>query len=158
MANDILALPQKVPEVGKWRDEMPLLPAALYTLFDISTADLVRLQEACEVECEIHRPGDCVKPPTHSNFCGRDLAAIVNHHLQLAETKEFDPTLFIVAVGPDWDTQGVLLVTLDADGEQDDCQPDRFWVEARRSGGAFVSISIGESDWQRAKQAFATSK
>ncbi|KAK8182216.1 hypothetical protein BC567DRAFT_60001 [Phyllosticta citribraziliensis] len=159
MAIDILALPHKVgPEVGKWRDELPLLPAALYTLFDISAADLVRLQEACEEQCEIHRRGDCVKPPAHSNFSGRDLTAIVNHHLQLAESKEFDPTLFIVAVGQDWESRGVLLVTLDSDGEQDDCQPDKFWVKATRSGGCFVTISIGESDWQKAKRAFAVAQ
>ncbi|KAK8189889.1 hypothetical protein HDK77DRAFT_234266 [Phyllosticta capitalensis] len=156
MSNDILALPHKVPEVEKWRDEPNLLPAALYTLFDISNDDFIRLQEACEMECEIHRRGDCVKPPPKFSF--PDLKSIMEYHLQLAEAKQFDPTLFIVAVDKSWEAEGVLLVTLDFDDDQVDCISDKFWVQANKSGSCFVNISIGESDWQKAKQSFAISK
>lgn len=155
--DDVLALPPKVPEVGHWREEpSPLLPAALYSLADFSEADLVQLQDVCESKCDTHRRGECVKPPERWKFAGQKLDAIVEHHIELAKGRQFDPLHFVVAPSTTWVTDGVLFVTLDSDEEE--CVPDLFWVKADEAGLCFINILIGNSDWHGEKDNHALKK
>ncbi|KAH7057026.1 hypothetical protein B0J12DRAFT_401523 [Macrophomina phaseolina] len=151
------ALPPKLPEVELWRDEpTPLLPAALYSLTDLSDADLVQVQDVCESKCDTHRRGECVKPPERWNFAGQNLHAIIMRHIELAKDRQFDPLHFIVTPSNAWATEGVLFVALDSD--EDECVPDAFWVKADESGVCFMNILIGSSDWHGEKDNHALKK
>ncbi|KAF2091952.1 hypothetical protein K490DRAFT_61399 [Saccharata proteae CBS 121410] len=144
------SLPSKAPEVERWRDEpMQLLPVALYTICDLSDEELVQLQDICEAKCEANARGDCVRPAPRWKFAGENLKAIFNYHVQLAESRQFDPTHFIAALDPSWKTS-VLFVTLDDEG--DECTTDKYWIKTDEAGMAFVNILIGHSDWWEQKE------
>ncbi|KAF2135888.1 uncharacterized protein K452DRAFT_157731 [Aplosporella prunicola CBS 121167] len=153
MPHHSLALPPKAPEVEHWRDEpFALLPVALYSIVDLSDSDLVELQDVCESKCESNR-GECVRPPTKWKFVGDNLSAVFRYHVELAESREFDPTHFIVAVHTNWNSEGVLLITLDSDEEE--CTTDSFWIKAEDAGQAYVDVLIGKFEWPEQKQKLA---
>lgn len=127
---------------------MELLPAVLYTLVDLSDAELDELQRVCESQIPDVDPGANVRRPPESRFVGRSLRAVYDYHLELGSQRTFDPIYFVVATAKDWKRKGVLLVTLD-DGDFDTpgCKTDSFFIKPAESGLSFVNIQIGNSDW-----------
>lgn len=153
-----LSLPPTAP-VERHRDEpMELLPAVLYTLVDLSDAELDELQRVCESQIPDVDLGANVRRPPESRFVGRSLRAVYDYHLELGSQRTFDPIYFVVATAKDWKRKGVLLVTLD-DGDFDTpgCKTDSFFIKPAESGLSFVNIQIGNSDWFEERECYGTS-
>ncbi|KAB2572014.1 hypothetical protein DBV05_g9314 [Lasiodiplodia theobromae] len=152
-----LSLPPTAP-VERYRDEpMSLLPTALYTLVELSDAELDELQRECESEIPDATPGDNVRRPadTQARFVGSPLRAVYDYHLELGPLHTFDPIYFIVATNKEWKTRGVLLVTLD-DGNVDEpgCKTDSFFIKAGDAGLTVSNLQIGNSDWFEEKESY----
>jgi len=156
-----LSLPPTAPSVIRWHDEgFDLLPAALYTLVDLTDEELLQVQTECESESWGTGPPDV--PGTNvriaaprSRFVGEPLRAVFDQHLQLIqqEKPEFNPIYFIVTFNRDWQTKGVLLVTLDDDDFE--CKTDSFKIRAKDSGLAFVNLQIANMGWSEEKDYFS---
>ena len=136
------------------REPMTLLPAALYTLIDLSSEDLLQAQQACESECVAtgNEANSSVRIAPQPAFVGRPLQAVFDYHIELSsqEPLEFDPRHFIAITNEDWQTKGVLLVTLDDDGLE--CNVDSFTASAADAGLSVVNILVGNSDWSEQKE------
>jgi hypothetical protein len=132
-------------------------PVALYTLVDITDAELQELRQVCESACEPPDSGANVRLPPQAKFIGEPLRAVFDSHLELGRGNVFDPTHFIVAVDKNWRANGVLLVTLDDEDEDEDEEPkvDSFRIKAEDSGLCIVNIQIGNSDWSEEKESYA---
>ena len=132
--------------------EMRLLPFALYSLCDMSNEELSAIRNICESKCENENENNehIVQFPSQFRFAGQHLQAIINYHLELGRTGEFDPIYFIVVVSPQWQSQGVLLVTLDDDNLE--CKPDLLCTSADEPGLSLVNLQIGNTDWYEVKE------
>ncbi|KAH7010709.1 hypothetical protein B0J12DRAFT_747500 [Macrophomina phaseolina] len=142
-----LNLPPTAP-VERYRDEpMELHPVAVYTLADLSDAELEELRRVCESECTDSEPGDSVRLAPQPRFVDRPLRAVYDAHIELAPLRSFDPIYFIVAIDADWRQKGVLLVALD-DGNFDEpgCKTDSFVLKPENAGLAVIKLQLGNSD------------
>lgn len=147
-----LSLPDKVPEMEQYH-EANLLPFALYTLCNLSERDLNQLCVVCQSKCQLHEGQAQVLLPPQSCFIGQPLRAIVDYHVGLARNGQFDPRYIIIAVYQDWETHGVLVVTLN--GDDFICRPDSLWSKAEESGLTLVNLQILNTDWYEAKETLA---
>lgn len=147
-----LTLPPTAPVTRYHEEPMSLLPAALYTLVDLSDNDLRELQRVCESGCPDSQPGDNVRLSPQPRFVGRSLHAVYESHVELGEQREYDPIYFIVAIHEDWRQNGVLLVALD-DGDLQ-CKTDSFVIKASDCGPTIVNLQIGNSEWEAEKESY----
>lgn len=147
-----LSLPDRVPEMERYH-EANLLPFALYTLCDLNERDLTQLCMVCQSKCQLNEGQAQVLPPPQSHFVGQPLRAIVDYHVGLARNGRFDPRYIIVAAYRDWESHGVLVVTLNDDDFV--CRPDSLWSKAEESGLTLVNLQILNTDWYEAKETLA---
>jgi hypothetical protein len=151
-----LSLPAKAPSMARYHDEpMSLRPAALYTLADLSDAELRNLERECEAEYADQRPepGSAVRLAPQPRFIGQPLRAVFDHHLQyIEENHDYERTYFIAAVDRDWMSRGVLLVTLDDDDLE--CVVDSFRIRASQTGSAIVNLQIANTGWDEMKEGY----
>lgn len=135
-------------------EPMGLLPTALYTLIDLSSEDLQRIQQACESECVANgnEPNSSVRIAPQPTFAGQPLQAVLDYHTELSSRAplEFNPHNFITVTDEDWQTKGVLLVTLDDDDLE--CNTDSFYIKAADAGLSVLNILVGNSDWTEQKE------
>ncbi|KAI6088377.1 hypothetical protein F4821DRAFT_234413 [Hypoxylon rubiginosum] len=150
-----LSLPAKAPSMARYHDEpMTLHPAALYTLVDLSDAelrDLKRKSESGYIDTGNER-GTSVRLAPLPRFIGHPLRAVFDYHLELGTQNTFEPRYFIAAVEKDWKSQGVILVTLDDDDL--DCNVDSFRIKAVDAGLSVVNMQIGNSSWDEEKDGY----
>ncbi|KAI1281831.1 hypothetical protein F5Y07DRAFT_271708 [Xylaria sp. FL0933] len=148
-----LSLPAKAPSMARYHDEpMTLHPAALYTLVDLTDTELTDLAHECEkgyVDTGGGR-GSCVRPAPQPRFVGQPLRAAFDYHLELGTQNTFDPGYFIAAVEKNWQTRGVILVTLDED--ELDCNVDSFRIKAADSGLTIANLQLANSSWDEEKE------
>ncbi|CAN8101506.1 unnamed protein product [Discula destructiva] len=139
---------------------MDLLPTALYTLIDLSVseAQLQQVHQACESGCVEtgNAPNSCVQIASEAKFVGQPLRTVFDYHVELRtrDPLEYDPKHFIVVIDEEWQTKGVLLVTLDdgeSEGESETRNVDSFVIKAQDAGLSIVNIQIGNSDWGELK-------
>ncbi|KAK4223472.1 hypothetical protein QBC38DRAFT_46760 [Podospora fimiseda] len=163
-----LGLPPFVPKFPQF-STINHLPAALYTLVDMTPEAFLELQIACESEYAQYETdftrGNNVTPAPRSNFVGESLRAIVNYHVQMNQEAgeqvnlRLNPTMFIVAFHPNWKKHGVLLVTLDEPNNQHEwCVPDAIKMEAKDSGLLIVSLEVGSNGWEEVHDNFEIDK
>ncbi|KAK4159512.1 hypothetical protein QBC43DRAFT_327003 [Cladorrhinum sp. PSN259] len=137
-----------------------LLPAALYTIVELSPEAFIELQDVCEseyAECggDFTR-GQNVAPAPRSHFVGEPLQAVVDYHVRIRQEQgsnfQLDPRWFIVAFHQDWNKHGVLLVTLDSDALLEvPNKPDAFRMRAKHSGIIFAGLQVANTAWEEAK-------
>lgn len=144
-----LTLPETVPEAARYHSGSSLAPIAVYSLCGLSDNDLEDLRATCESQCE-DEPQSNVRLPPRSRFTGQPLRRIIEYHLQLGDSDDFDPRYFIVATNKDWKNNGVLLVTLDDDDLE--CHPDKFFCRAEDSGLYLINLQIANMDWDEIKE------
>jgi hypothetical protein len=138
--------------MARYRDEPEsLLPTALYTLVDLTDAELKDCERECETGCidTGSEQGICVRSAPQARFVGQPLRAAFDYHIDLAAQKTFEPFYFLAVVEKDWQTKGVILVTLDDD--EGDCNVDSFRIKAVDSGLTVVNLQITNMDWEEAK-------
>ncbi|XXG98982.1 hypothetical protein Hte_005315 [Hypoxylon texense] len=129
--NPDLSLPAKAPSMARYHDEpMTLHPAVLYTLVGLTDAELGDLERECEAGCI-----------DTGNERGTSVRLPHGHGLY-----------FIAAAEKDWQTKGVLLVTLDDD--ELDCNVDSFRIKAVDAGLSVVNLQIGNSSWDEEKDGY----
>ncbi|KAK3987382.1 hypothetical protein QBC44DRAFT_331669 [Cladorrhinum sp. PSN332] len=156
-----LTLPPTVPLLDKLTGD--LLPAALYTLVDMTPEALLELQTMCESEyadCGYEfTPGSNVTPAPRSHFVGEPLRAVIDYHVQMnqehADDLKLDAIWFIVAFHQDWNKHGVLLVTLDAGycgDEEARGKPDAIKMKAVHSGIIIAGLQVANTGWEETKQ------
>ncbi|KAI1379799.1 hypothetical protein F4677DRAFT_407680 [Hypoxylon crocopeplum] len=153
--NPDLSLPAKAPSMARYHDEpMTLHPAALYTLVDLTDAELGDLERKCEAGCidTGSEPGTSVRLAPRPRFVGQPLRAVFDYHLELGTQNTFEPRYFIAAVEKDWRAKGVILVTLDDD--ELDCNVDSFRIKAVDAGLSVVNLQIGNSSWDEEKDGY----
>ncbi|GME28209.1 hypothetical protein F4677DRAFT_407680 [Neofusicoccum parvum] len=151
-----LSLPRTAPSVARYHNQsLDLLHVALYTLVDLSDAELDQLQQTCEqenIECGSD-PGSVVRiAQPQARFVGQPLRAVFDNHVALPEPLAFDPFYFLVAVDRDWKTKGVLLVALDDENLR--CRVDSVLVRARDAGLAVANLQIANEDWAEVKAGY----
>ncbi|KAI1182562.1 hypothetical protein F5B17DRAFT_449499 [Nemania serpens] len=150
-----LSLPAKAPSMARYHDQpMTLHPTALYTLLDLTDAELADLARECETGCVDtgSEPGQCVRPAPQPRFVGQPLRAVLDYHLELGTQDTFEPRYFIAAVEKSWQTRGVILVTLDDD--ELDCNVDSFRIKAVDSGLTVANLQIANSSWDEEKESY----
>lgn len=147
-----LSLPDRVPEMERYH-EASLLPFALYTLCDLDEHDLTQLCAVCQSRCQLNEGQAQVLLSPQPRFMGQPLRAIVDYHVGLVRNGRFDPRYIIVVVYPDWESHGVLVVTLNDDNFI--CRPDSLWSKAEASGLTLVNLQILNTDWYEAKETLA---
>ncbi|PQE05740.1 amino acid permease protein [Rutstroemia sp. NJR-2017a BVV2] len=148
-----LSLPARAPSMAHYRDEPECrLPIALYSLVDLTDAELEDYQRECETGCidTGNKQGTCVRLAPQSRFIGQSLRAVFDYHIDLAAQKTFEPFYFIAAVEKDWQTKGVILVTLDDD--DGDCNVGLFRIKAVDSGLTVINLQIWNMEWEEAKE------
>ncbi|KAI0849404.1 hypothetical protein F5Y00DRAFT_235621 [Daldinia vernicosa] len=153
--NPELSLPAKAPSMARYHNEpMTLHPAALYTLVDLDNAELEYLERECESGCVAtgSEPGTSVRLAPRSRFVGQSLRAVFDYHLELGPQNTFEPRYFIVTSEKDWQTKGVILVTLDDD--ELDCNVDSFRIKAADAGLSVVNLQIGNTSWGEEKDGY----
>ncbi|KAI0452518.1 hypothetical protein F5B21DRAFT_483262 [Xylaria acuta] len=153
--NPDLSLPAKAPSMARYHDEpMTLHPAALYTLVDLTDAEAEDLERECEAGCidTGNERGTSVHLALQPRFVGQPLRAVFDYHLELGTQNTFEPRYFIAAVEEDWQTKGVILVTLDDD--ELDCNVDSFRIKAADAGLSVVNLQIGNSSWVEEKDGY----
>lgn len=129
---------------------MQMLPIALYTIVELDDDELGKLREACESKCD-QEPESAVRLAPRAKFAGEPLRAVFDYHLELGRAGAYDPTYFIAAIGRDWRSDGVLVVTLDTDDELD-CNVDSFRIKAEDSGLSMINLQIANSSWAEEKE------
>ncbi|KAI1733795.1 hypothetical protein F4680DRAFT_440383 [Xylaria scruposa] len=150
-----LSLPAKAPSMVRYHDEpMTLHPAALYTLANLTDEELEELERECETGCidTGNERGTSVRLAPQSRFVGQPLRAAFDYHLELGTQNTYEPRYFIAAVEKDWNTKGVILVTLDDD--ELDCNVDSFRIKAVDAGLSVVNLQIGNSSWDEEKEGY----
>ncbi|KAI1130676.1 hypothetical protein F5Y10DRAFT_289072 [Nemania abortiva] len=150
-----LSLPAKAPSMARYHNEpMTLRPAALYTLVDLTDAELTDLERECEAGCidTGNERGTCVRLAPRPRFVGQPLRAVFDYHLELGTQNTFEPRYFIAAVEKAWQSRGVILVTLDDD--ELDCNVDSFRIKAPDSGLSVVNLQIANSSWDEEKESY----
>lgn len=110
-----LSLPDRVPEMERYH-EASQLPFALYTLCDLDEHELTQLCTVSQGKCQLNEGQAQVLLSSQLCFMGQPLQTIVNCHVRLARNGRFDPRYIIVVVYPDWESHGILVVTLNNDG------------------------------------------
>lgn len=141
--------------MARYHDEpMTLHPAALYTLVDLTDAELGDLERECEAACVDtgNERGTSVGLASQPRFVGQPLRAVFDSHLELGEQNTFEPRCFIVAVEKEWRSKGVILVTLDDD--ELDCNVDSFRIKAVDAGLTVLNLQVGNSSWAEEKEAY----
>jgi hypothetical protein len=167
-----LTLPPAVP--GTPGANPDLAPAALYTLVDLSDAELQELQRVCESEygegpSEIYYTpsGTKVRVAPQPRFVGASLQTVWDQHLELREQGVYDPYYFVVAHKKDWGQEGVLLVSMskwdnikcnkegddifDCDHEECEAKPDLFRAKATAIGIIIANLQIANMGWEEFK-------
>lgn len=150
-----LSLPARAPSMARYHDQpMTLHPTALYTLVELSDAEMEGLQRECEAGCidTGHEPGSSVRPAPQSRFVGQPLRSAFDYHLDLGTQDTYEPRYFIAAVDKDWRSKGVILVTLDDD--ELECNVDQFRIKAVDSGLSVVNLQIANSSWEEEKESY----
>jgi hypothetical protein len=154
-----LSLPAKAPSMARYHHEpMKLRPAALYSLADLSDAELSDLARECEAEYAVTSSdeGSAVRLAPQPRFIGQPLRAVFDHHLQyLEQNDDFEPKYFIAAVEKDWKSRGVLLVALDDDDLE--CVVDSFRIKASQTGLIIANLQIGNASWSEEKECYELS-
>ncbi|KAI1084531.1 hypothetical protein F5B20DRAFT_522058 [Whalleya microplaca] len=153
--NPDLSLPAKAPSMARYHDDpMTLHPAALYALVDLTDAEFGDLERECEAGCidTGNEPGTSVRLAPRPRFVGQPLRAVFDYHLELGTQNTFEPRYFVAAVEKDWQTKGVILVTLDDD--ELDCNVDSFRIKAVDAGLSVVNLQIGNSSWVEEKDGY----
>ncbi|THV50136.1 hypothetical protein BGAL_0163g00040 [Botrytis galanthina] len=150
-----LSLPLTAPSMARYREHtLNLPPTALYTLVDLTDAELEECQCECEskcVECGRDR-GTSVRLAPQSRFVGQPLRAVFDYHIDLAAQNVFEPFYFIVVVEKDWRSKGVILVTLDKmDAEDSNFNVDSFRTKAADSGLNIANLQIANMGWDELK-------
>lgn len=128
-------------------------PAALYTLVDLPKDKLSELQRECESQTSVDG-GKAISFPTRSRFIEAPLRAVFDHHIELGKQESFDPIIFILVTEVDWRKSGLLLVSLDAEPDDEGCKTDKFRLKAEESGRVIVGIQFGNADWEEAKESY----
>ncbi|KAI0107562.1 hypothetical protein GGR51DRAFT_516046 [Nemania sp. FL0031] len=150
-----LSLPAKATSMARYHDEPTTLrPAALYTLVELTDAELANLERECEAGCidTGAERGTCVRLAPRPRFVGQPLRAVFDYHIELGTQNTFDSRYFIAAVDKSWQTRGVILVTLDDD--ELDCNVDSFRIKATDSGLSVVNLQIANSSWDEEKESY----
>ncbi|KAI4718718.1 hypothetical protein E4T48_05080 [Aureobasidium sp. EXF-10727] len=148
MSNLDLSLPGSVPEMARYANRpMTLAPFAIYNLLDTRTepTNLVSTSNSlCPRNDYVHfRPTPTITALKH----------LISYHLTTTVNDNFDPNYFLVVADEDWESQGVLMVTMaDEDGK-----PDAFVVKAEDSGIVLVNLQIGNTDWYEARENYQVS-
>jgi hypothetical protein len=153
--NPDLSLPAKAPSMARYHDEpMTLRPAALYTLVDLTHAELGDLERECEAGCidTGNERGTGVRLAPQPRFVGQPLRAVFDYHLELGTQNTFEPRYFITVVEENWRNKGVILVTLDDD--ELDCNVDSFRIKAVDAGLSVMNLQIGNSSWDEEKDGY----
>ncbi|KAG9751850.1 WD40 repeat-like protein, partial [Aureobasidium melanogenum] len=138
-----LSLPVTVPEMARYQDRpMTLDSFAVYNLLDPHN-EPPGLVEKCNSEC----PRDDyvyfrASPGVDS------LKGLIDHHLSTTVHEGFDPNLFLAVTDPDWEQNGVCVVTLG----DDEGKPDKFIMKTEESGLLLVNLQIANTDWYEAKE------
>ncbi|KAI0180578.1 hypothetical protein GGR52DRAFT_531884 [Hypoxylon sp. FL1284] len=148
-----LSLPAKAPSMARYHNEPETLyPAALYTLVDLTDAELDTLRHKCEEGCVEtgHEQGTSVRPAPEPRFVGQPLRAVFDYHLELGTQGSFEPRYFIAAVGKDWRARGVVIVALDDDDLE--CNVDSFRIKAEDTGLMVANLQIGNTSWDEEKE------
>ncbi|KAM3076688.1 hypothetical protein ACMFMG_007491 [Clarireedia jacksonii] len=146
-----LSLPARAPSMARYRDlPMSTFPTALYTLVDLTDAELEECERECETDCVDtgSEQGTCVRVAPQARFIGQPLRAVFDYHIELAAQNIFEPFYFITVVEKGWRTKGVILVTLDDDDGE--CNVDLFRIKAVESGLTVIS----NMDWSEAKDGY----
>lgn len=141
--------------MARYHDQpMSLHPAALYTLVDLTDAELEDLERECETGCidTGNERGTNVRLAPRPRFVGQPLRAVFDYHLELGTQNTFEPAYFIAAAEKDWRTRGVILVTLDDD--ELDCNVDSFRIKAVDAGLSIVNLQIANSSWDEEKDCY----
>ncbi|KAH0566176.1 hypothetical protein GP486_000429 [Trichoglossum hirsutum] len=136
-----LTLPSKAPTELFHGDALGK-PFAVYMLADFQDG------EAEELRKFIASDEYDVRFAPRYNFAGQALRAVFDYHLKLAEGGIYHPTLFVVAVQKTWSKDGVLLVSLNCDGE---CGVDTCRMRAEDVASAMVNLEIANMDWEEFK-------
>lgn len=117
-----LTLPSTPPDIPQaCLDRDPVFTyVALYTLVDLSDAELLSLQHVCEDEYKRDyssemKPGKMVRVAPQPRFIGESLRAVLNSHAEQCQQGECNPRYFVAVVNKDWGAKGVLLVALEDD-------------------------------------------
>ncbi|KAG9522605.1 hypothetical protein KCV07_g2833, partial [Aureobasidium melanogenum] len=138
-----LTLPDTVPEMAQYQDRpMTLDSFAVYNLLDPHN-EPSGLVETCNSEC----PRDDyvhfrASPGINS------LKSLIDYHLSKTVHEDFDRNLFLVVTDPNWEKNGVCVVTLgDEEGK-----PDKFIIKTEESGLLLVNLQIANTDWYEAKE------
>ncbi|KAM0148463.1 hypothetical protein ACHAPG_009972 [Botrytis cinerea] len=150
-----LSLPSRAPSMAPYLEHtLNLPPTALYTLVDLTDAELEDCQRECESECvkdESYR-GTCVRLAPQPRFIGQPLRAVFDYQIDLAAQNIFEPFYFIAVVEKDWKTKGVVLVTLNKlDAEDSNCDVDSFRTKATDSGLNVANLQIANMGWDELK-------
>ncbi|KAI9865710.1 MAG: hypothetical protein M1813_002168 [Trichoglossum hirsutum] len=136
-----LTLPSTAP-TDQYHEDSLGKPLAIYTLTDFQG------DEAEELRRLIGSNEYDVRLAPRYNFAGEALRAVFDYHLKLAEDGVYNPTIFIVAVQKTWNKDGVLLVSLDWDGE---CGVDTCRMRAEDVASAVMNLEIANMDWEELK-------
>ena len=149
MAHSVdLTLPSKAPEIARYHDRsMALLPFALYDLVGLFDKDYAHLLSVCNSEYGDH--DNAVKRPPRTNFRGKALREVFEYHISLISGRTFEPFNFLAVTSHDWQTVGVLVVALDDDNMQ--CDVDKCFLKAEKTGLALVNLQIDNLDWSDVK-------
>ncbi|KAK4182602.1 hypothetical protein QBC35DRAFT_444904 [Podospora australis] len=158
-----LSLPTTAPgSVGNYYDgAVEMLPAALYTLVELSDNELQELQRDCESQSNIETPGSSVRlAAPRYRFVGEPLRAVYDYHLEQnppsAREHSLDPIHFVVACSRDWKTQGVLVITLDDEDNNDgEFKTDAVKCKAEDVGINLIGLQLANTDWQEFKDSYA---
>ena len=143
-----LTLPPRAPTEQYQKENHDSTPFAVYTLVDLGEAGADDdLRKAVEGD-DTNFHSTCKLAPRY-NFIGHPLMTVYNYHLELAEQREYYPTLFIVAQNQDYEKDGVLLVNLDVDL---DCRVETCRIQAEKAASALVNIRIANMDWEDFKE------
>lgn len=149
-------LPAKAPNTGRHR-------AVASGEFKIPVYALVTLRTNLEQlvkdinHAEISTGSACTRP--HADFTGRSLRDIYDYHLQLRDQDHtIHPLYFVVADQMDYNTNGILVVFLDADTPGYD--DDDNHVGVGRTGIDMVdawasNIDVGNMSWMDLKESEA---
>ncbi|KAI1823320.1 hypothetical protein F4861DRAFT_334462 [Xylaria intraflava] len=162
-----LSLPAKAPSMTHcYHRHGDLLTAAIYTLADLTDAEIEDLQRECETGCieTGHPPGRSARPAPQPRFVGQPLRAVFDYHLEMVTQNAFEPVYFIVAVEKDWKSKGVILVTLRDDSndeaeydEKAEGNVDLFRVKAVDTALIIVNLQIGNMGWSEEKDGYGFS-
>ncbi|KAI8960704.1 hypothetical protein F5Y11DRAFT_328861 [Daldinia sp. FL1419] len=147
-----LSLPRTAPNSDRHRATSGEdYTQAVYSLTPLDKSELdnlvSRLNSAENIE-----PGTCKLAPIY-DFANQPLRAVYDYHLQLRDQDHaIHPLYFIVAIDADYIEDGVLVVHLDTDQDEEDNRVDKARCSVDWAASWGMNIDIGNTSWEDLKQ------